>query len=266
MSVFLLLDGVLYRSRPTPDQAGRAWEPAFPNDFDILSAPKDPPPEPPATSRTPPAFSRPAPEPPRPMAVPAGLMELWQLGGAVPPAPKAPPSGNSEVAAKSEFRPLVHIPRTGVAPPDLGQVEPVDPDSSPDRHRPEQPVLVSRVMSRPADCLIRTATVAEARQAMEHGHYHHLPVVDEEHRLVGVLSDRDILAAGAHQSVADVMTSPVLVASPSTPLYLACEGLWAQKVSCLPVIDGNFRPVGILTVFDVLRHLAGHPQHLYTLE
>ncbi len=111
-------------------------------------------------------------------------------------------------------------------------------------------------MTAPVDCLAHDASVADAQEALEEGSYHHLPVVDSENRLVGVLSDRDLLAAAPNSSVADIMTSRVLVASPTTPLFLACEGLWAERISCLPVVDGYYRPIGILTVHDVLRHLV----------
>lgn len=259
MSLFLLVDGVLYRSRPAPDDAGRTWEPAFPGEFDVLSMPatEEPVPERP----TPVAPRTPAPGPLAGAVVPPGLVELWR---SVPP-PQAPPSGNSEIVAPAMFRPRSAQAHVRFAPPDLGIVEPVDPDSRPSRN-PEQPVLVAQVMSRPVDCLTRQATVADALEALEHGGYHHLPVVDEQHRLMGILSDRDLLAAPSGQPVTEVMTARVLVAAPSTPLYLACEGMWSQRVSSLTVIDGNYHPVGILTVFDVLSHLVRHPQRLFALD
>ncbi|MCE7873713.1 CBS domain-containing protein [bacterium CPR1] len=267
MSLFVLVDGVLYRSRPVPDNAGRTWEPAFPQEFDQLSMPPTPPAKQTA-SPTPPPPPPPPPSgkaPPQQLAtpVPAGLIELWQL--AVPP-PRAPPSGNSEIVAVAPFRPRGTMPRIPFHPPEPGQVEPVDPDSRRAWGSPEKPVLVESVMTCPVDCITSQASQHEAQQALENGHYHHLPVVDEQHRLVGILSDRDLLAAAPGDPLSSMMTTPVLVASPYTPLSLACEGLWVQKVSCLPVVDGNFRPLGILTVQDVLRYLVRHPLRLYSVE
>lgn len=163
------------------------------------------------------------------------------------------------------FRPRSAVFHLRMSPPDLGMVEPVDPDSRPSRG-PEQPVPVSRVMSHPVDCLTRQAKVADALEALEHGGYHHLPVVDEDHRLMGILSDRDLLSTPPGTPVTEIMTSRVLVAALSTPLSLACEGMWSQRISSLTVIDGNYRPVGILTVFDVLSQLVRHPHRLFTLD
>lgn len=268
MSLFVMVDGILYRSRPTPDQAGRTWEPAFPQEFDMLSAPPTPPERAELARVTPSSF------PPPPAAgvqrppqlatpVPPGLVELWQL--AVPP-PKAPPSGNSEVVAVAPFRPRSFHPKVPIHPPPTGMIEPVDPDSRAAGRGPAQQVLVDAVMTCPVDCITSQASHQEAQQALENGHYHHLPVVDEQHRLVGILSDRDLLTAGPNEPISALMTSPVLVAWPTTPLSLACEGLWAQRVSCVPVVDGNFRPLGILTVQDVLRYLVRHPLRLFSVE
>ncbi|MEW6283932.1 MAG: CBS domain-containing protein, partial [Candidatus Eremiobacterota bacterium] len=164
-----------------------------------------------------------------------------------------------EIVSVPPFRPRVHVARVPVAPPDLDSVEPIDPDLDRRGRAPERPVTVSSVMTRPVDCVHRGATVAEARQALENGHYHHAPVVDDQHRLVGVLSERDVLAAADQDPVTGVMSSPVLIAMPITPLYLACEALWLRRFSCLPVVDGNLRPVGILTAHDVLEYLVQHP-------
>ena len=76
----------------------------------------------------------------------------------------------------------------------------------------------------------------------------HLLVVDSEGRLVGVISDRDVLRA------ADVMIiEPVTVAA-NTPLSAATALALDNRVNCLPVVDDSKQIRGIIiTTTDLLR-------------
>lgn len=91
----------------------------------------------------------------------------------------------------------------------------------------------------------------------------HVPVEDAEHRLVGIVSYRDMLRLLADPtrddakpiSVGEIMrTEPVTVA-PGTPTLEAIELMRAHGVSCLPVVDDG-RLVGIVSEHDYMR-IAG---------
>src|SRR5213078_1579283 len=59
--------------------------------------------------------------------------------------------------------------------------------------------------------------VVSARAEMEVGVFRHLPVVDERHHLVGVLSDRDVIhLKGTNKHVAAVMTRDVMTVKPDS--------------------------------------------------
>lgn len=114
---------------------------------------------------------------------------------------------------------------------------------------------------------VRTSDpVTEARVQMELGVFHHLPVVDDRGRLVGILSDRDLLrAARLHQpqKVADVMTRDVVTVRPQEPAHRAAAAMLDHKISSLLVVDNAGTLVGVVTLTDYVelarRALLGLP-------
>lgn len=102
-----------------------------------------------------------------------------------------------------------------------------------------------------------TATVREAVDVMvEHG-IGSVAVV-RDGALAGIFTERDLLrrvvAAGHDASttpVADVMTSPVVIAAPSTPMDECAAVMTSRRLRHLPVLDGE-RIVGMITIGDVM--------------
>ena len=97
----------------------------------------------------------------------------------------------------------------------------------------------------------------------------HLPVVDQEHKVVGMLSDRDVrnLVGDPRRfldepearervrdkCVADVMSKPVITVNRDAPATSAIEHLVHERVGALPVIDETGRLVGVVSYLDVVR-------------
>lgn len=121
--------------------------------------------------------------------------------------------------------------------------------------------LVSEIMTRNVIGLPPSATLAEARTLMQRHHIRHLPIL-EDSRLVGLVSQRDILAAQEssleqglngqfleQHSVANVMIKEVTTVSPKTGIREAALYLQKHKYGCLPVIDKE-QLVGIVTDSD----------------
>jgi acetoin utilization protein AcuB len=99
----------------------------------------------------------------------------------------------------------------------------------------------------------------------------HLPVLDGQDRLVGVITDRDIKRASASEAtaldihellylldrleVAKVMTKNPIAVSPDTSVREAAQLMVRHKIGCLPVAIGG-KLVGIVTEIDMLKLLA----------
>ena len=85
----------------------------------------------------------------------------------------------------------------------------------------------------------------------------HLPVVDAELHVIGMVSDRDILRAAAEfpgqpVPVGRVMSRDVHVISETAPAIDAAQRMISIKRSALPVVDRDGKLVGIVTSTDFL--------------
>ena len=102
--------------------------------------------------------------------------------------------------------------------------------------------------------------------------FHHLLVVDEHKQLSGVLSDRDLLRALSpyvgsatetardlatlNKRVHQIMTRRPITLRQESGIAEAVELLLKNRISCLPIVDDDFKPVGIVSWRDLLRTLA----------
>ena len=111
--------------------------------------------------------------------------------------------------------------------------------------------------------------VRKAQQRMQSATIRHLPIVTEDGKLLGLLTDRDLRQAGASSvpllthyeapsllmtmRVKDIMTTDVYTVTEETTVAAAGQLFLDYKLGCLPVVDIDHRLVGILTVTDLLR-------------
>lgn len=118
----------------------------------------------------------------------------------------------------------------------------------------KEPPTVANLMSRELIVARKTDSVGHAARIMSEAEIRHLPVVDEAGQLVGLLSQRDLLACSdTHGRVRDLMSRDVLTVSPETAAYEAALLLWTHKIGCVPVTGADGRLVGILTEADFVR-------------
>jgi acetoin utilization protein AcuB len=112
-----------------------------------------------------------------------------------------------------------------------------------------------------APITIRDETVYwEAFDTMREKDLHHIPVINEDNAVVGILTRRDLQIAAQHfkevpVEVSEVMHSPVITISPGELLSEAAKQMIDKRIGGLPVLDTNDQMVGILTETDLLRAL-----------
>jgi len=116
------------------------------------------------------------------------------------------------------------------------------------------------------------AGLIEIRALFHRHRFHHVPVVADG-RPVGVVSDRDVLAAVSPfldtpgetardvdtlaRTAADLMATDLQTVGLDAPLAEASRQMVEAEVSSLLVVDGDGALAGILTVRDVLRASTG---------
>ena len=112
----------------------------------------------------------------------------------------------------------------------------------------------------------RDTLLADAAQRMREQHVGCLVVVDETgsgRRVVGILTDRDIVTAVVAKAVApqslrvdDMMTTAVVTVGEATPFAEVLATMRRKGLRRLPVTDARGALVGLVTLDDVLEILA----------
>jgi acetoin utilization protein AcuB len=147
-----------------------------------------------------------------------------------------------------------------------------------DHDQHSKPALLARdLMASPVHTLTSDRTLRDAWEVMTQKGVHHIPVTSVHDILVGMVSDRDLLshvpnliadpskAQGAHRRLAEVMTTRVISATPTTDIREIANIMLDERIHALPILDGNRRLVGILSARDLLRGIATHgPLELWT--
>jgi acetoin utilization protein AcuB len=140
-------------------------------------------------------------------------------------------------------------------------------------------MLVRKRMSHPVITVQPETPIMEARGLMRKEHVRRLPVIDTRKRLVGIVSEKDILHAEPSDAtslsvwevqyllseitVEEVMTRNVITINEDTPLEEAARIMADNKIGGLPVLrDGKV--VGIITetdLFKIFLEMLGAREH-----
>jgi IMP dehydrogenase len=101
------------------------------------------------------------------------------------------------------------------------------------------------------------ATLGEAEMVMSRYRISGVPITDDDGRLVGILTNRDIrFVEPGPQPIADYMTHKNLITAPvGTTLNEAKEILHRHRIEKLPLVDQDGRLKGLITVKDILKKL-----------
>jgi CBS domain-containing membrane protein len=118
------------------------------------------------------------------------------------------------------------------------------------RHMTVADFMVTAIVTVRAD-----ETLGAAHADMEMGAFRHLPVVDARRRLVGILSDRDLLRAlgrAKSTTIAEIMTLNPVTVRPETAAHVATALMLDRKIGSLPVVAEDGALVGLVTETDFL--------------
>lgn len=129
----------------------------------------------------------------------------------------------------------------------------------------QAPTCARDIMSTQIRSLDESQTIASASEALERMPFRHMPVTDGD-RLLGLISDRDLLRVDASTAVPnsstqaafiartlrvkDVMAKELTTVGPGEPLVNVAMLMRTHKLGCLPVVEDGNRLVGLITEAD----------------
>ncbi|MFO1322574.1 MAG: CBS domain-containing protein [Burkholderiales bacterium] len=97
-----------------------------------------------------------------------------------------------------------------------------------------------------------------ALRLMQQHALHHVPVLDDAKKLVGIVAERDLLLAATHHlqsvvEVGEVMHRNVVTTTRNTPIAEAAALMVEHRIGGLPVVDAKQKVIGVITETDIFR-------------
>lgn len=131
-------------------------------------------------------------------------------------------------------------------------------------------MFVSQSMTRKVVTIDKDAGIFDAQEKLAEHRIRHLPVVDADDRLIGIVTDRDIRSAMPYSlfkdpqnrlerekiselTIGDIMTADPKTISPGYTIQDALLLIEELRVGALPVVDEKGVLKGIISVRDLLR-------------
>ncbi|SPQ00508.1 conserved hypothetical protein [Candidatus Sulfobium mesophilum] len=138
-------------------------------------------------------------------------------------------------------------------------------------------IRVRDVMNEKVVAVQKFDDINKAAMILSEGNISGLPVVDKENRVIGIISEADVLSMmGARRGhtfkdiinhlfgepmperrmgdlVGDIMTAPAVTIRPDVDISEAAKLMDEKRIRRLPVIDGDSRLIGIISRRDIVR-------------
>ncbi|MBW8189906.1 CBS domain-containing protein [Neiella marina] len=129
-------------------------------------------------------------------------------------------------------------------------------------------MAIDRIMNRKLVSVELDDNLGTVKEIFDNAHFHHLLVIEDGH-LEGVLSDRDLLLAispnigtraetpkdrqALKRPVHQIMTRDPLTLRSDASIFEAIRLFNRNPISCLPIVNEERQPVGIVTWRDILK-------------
>lgn len=132
-------------------------------------------------------------------------------------------------------------------------------------------MLVSELMSAKLVTIEMDDKLSVVKEIFEKIDIHHLLVIEEK-KVFGVVSDRDLYkalspsigtmtetpkdAATLNKRVYQIMSRKPVVLGPDATIEEAIDAFNHHTISCIPIVDHEMKPLGIITIRDILKALG----------
>ena len=131
---------------------------------------------------------------------------------------------------------------------------------------------VSEIMTKNLVTLCPNASIADAAKLFSNNKIHHIPICEGK-KLVGIVSKSEFLffkrgfldtkkdekieeIRMSNYQVSYIMTKGIAKLAPSSRINVALELFKENIFHAIPIVDGNETLLGIVTTYDIIKHLA----------
>ena len=131
-------------------------------------------------------------------------------------------------------------------------------------------MLIRDIMTKRVVTIEMDDKLSVVKDIFDNAKFRHLLVIEDD-KLFGVVSDRDLLkaispnigtmtetykdAATLNKRVHQIMTRKPITLPPTATVKEAVNLFNNHRISCIPIVDEQFRPIGIVSWRDILRHM-----------
>ncbi len=139
------------------------------------------------------------------------------------------------------------------------------------KRRRKLPLRVEDLMSTPAIVASRDSSIESVAKIMRENNVGSVVVVDGEGKVVGIVTERDMIYAiasgkiGKGLPVWSIMTENPLTVGPGAPVSEAIRIMREANVRHLPVVDRDNRPLGMVSLRDILQAVTSLMEIFYDL-
>lgn len=131
-------------------------------------------------------------------------------------------------------------------------------------------VKLSMIMSTPVLTVKKDDSVREAAKIMYNNRIGSVVVVDDDGKIAGILTERDLIyliALGKREifteyPVWQIMTENPITGKPDDSIIDALNKMKEAKIRHLPVVDEDGRPIGMVSIRDILEIIASLAQSI----
>ena len=126
-----------------------------------------------------------------------------------------------------------------------------------------------QIMSTPVTTAQLSQDIVSAWEQLRELHCHQLPVLDERQRIVGMVSEHELLRVLVIEdselsfirgkTVADVMSPEVITADPVTAVRRIARAMCAYGLSAVPIVDDRDVLIGLVSRTDIQNSVANDP-------
>lgn len=128
--------------------------------------------------------------------------------------------------------------------------------------------LAGEIMTSPVFTVTPNTSIKELQQIFSERRFRHLPVLSTEGRLVGLVSDRDVLRfqmklfeealSPALMPASRLMTTDVLTATADTAIRDIARTMFEERIGAMPIVGESDALEGMITRSDILRAMITH--------